>query len=140
MHNSVKRFPGHSRVGRYFCVEYLDDNLFIMAATARLIYCCKPVHFPRESHKPFPRPPALSQRSNRSSITCNQSEYFAVAARSPKKAIINQNKLEIYCYSQQIRETAAVVTLPRVRKSRTRMARIATAIDSDDREDSKAHK
>ena len=56
------------------------------------------------------------------------SEYLAARPadqpidRSAKKAIINQGKLEIYCDSQQIRETAAVdvvvgAAASRVRKS-----------------------
>ena len=76
------------------------------------------MHFPRESHKPF-----RTQRWNRSIGIFGRPADQPID-RSAKKAIINQGKLEIYCDSQQIRETAAVdvvvgaASASRVRKSK----------------------
>ena len=84
-------------------------------AIERIIDCRRPVHFPRESHKPF-----RTQRWNRSIGIFGRPPNQSID-RSAKKAIINQGKLEIYCDSQQIRETAAVdvvaAAASRVRKS-----------------------
>ena len=79
--------------------------------------------FPARTNEPLLKPFFKSRSlkgGNRSSIAVINRNISR--RRSKKEAIINQNKLEIYCHSQQIRETSAVVvvvTVPvtQVRKS-----------------------